>query len=529
MAVPHTFEDFIRVHDRAIYDWLGGLLVDYSYQLPNQPTVVRKQQSIIRAFSSPQRAVAEVADLLIRQQSDLLEGVTDIDKYASGNNFPVQLLPAVTIDRPSRFTRDVSHTTVANSQRFCIDPVTGAYIIVREPIAYNVEYEVNFWMHKRYTEAYITEWIESQFGRIGLDNDERYINVTHRDPIGTTRQSLKLMSSADLSNLEGDTQRFIRFQYIFQLRAWLYQSTTTGSEEEYEDGTVSAVALYPVEFADYSQFVCVIDAEGNEITTEDPSAHLNLPNPSATVEGLNLFPPILSANRARASATVPTTGTAKFTLTGDGVFDMEGGTAGGTVTVLLRKSVRFDLNPGIALELGVYGIAYAYEASDDFDMNIEQSATGAGVFTSVRSWDNLRAGDEDVHVFTTITDEWFRLSFDLAPNATVTLSQFETYPTALSPVSLPTSLMSGVGTWDVDTKGRPALMFAVPDAPLTGSASITGTARVCDWADAPQGLCFLTSSIDSKIIAELTSSFVGKLGVIHYNGSYRSHTAEFDT
>lgn len=213
MSVPYSFEDTLRVHDTAVHRWLAGLLVNYD----NIAGVPRIGVPILVVQSTPQRAFSVVPDLLVSRQ--WISGATADEMRANAeNNFDVLPLPLCTITRGEPevdYTRSGPPKAFAN--RF-IDVATQKWVKHRWPGMYLVAYNFTFWMKKRYTEAYIREWIMSQLGEVGAGPGEFFIQVDHQPPWGSIPQAMKFQGSSDLSDLEGEAQRYIRFEFQFTLQ-----------------------------------------------------------------------------------------------------------------------------------------------------------------------------------------------------------------------------------------------------------------------------------------------------------------------
>ena len=92
------------------------------------------------------------------------------------------------------------------------------------PGHYRTQYTLTFWCRKNYTDDFIREWVLAQFGNPGAGNRETFIPVFHTNPWGQINQSLQLVDSVDLTQLEGQEPRYKRFQYTFSLRTWLMKS-----------------------------------------------------------------------------------------------------------------------------------------------------------------------------------------------------------------------------------------------------------------------------------------------------------------
>ena len=219
MAQPYSLEDTIRRHDEAFYNWLGGLLVDYG----NIAGTTRNAVPILRVFASPDRAWATTVELLVKQ--GWISGANAAEMRSNAaNNFEVLPLPLATIVRGSIQTYPEGDGVPKRFRKQGFLGATGAWESHAWPGSYRTEYRVNFWSKKRYTEVFMREWLMSQLGKIGAGSYEVFIPVAHANPWGTLSQALRYESDSDLSNLEGEEQRFIRFEMSFTLNTLLFRT-----------------------------------------------------------------------------------------------------------------------------------------------------------------------------------------------------------------------------------------------------------------------------------------------------------------
>ena len=223
MASPASFENTVRLHDSAFYEWLGNLRVDYGASSdlhPDMPQAdvypTRDNFPILRVFASPQRAFATVVDRLVHQgwvTTDTAEAMR-----TSADRFAVLPLPVATIERGDPVPDTITASVPKRFARAWFNPTTGNWEGHPWPAVYLTPYTVTFWSEKRYTEAFLREWILSQLGLLGAGDRELFLPITHADPWGVKLQSLTLDSFSDQSDLEGDNPRYIRFEASFQLR-----------------------------------------------------------------------------------------------------------------------------------------------------------------------------------------------------------------------------------------------------------------------------------------------------------------------
>lgn len=228
MSLPYSWEQFLRIHDAAMKTWLEGLHVDYgdgSAKGPGgNPPVFdppRQDVPIIAVMASPDRAFAAAADLLIN--TGMVTGGAQKawqDEVVKLNGLP---LPIASIYRGDP-QRDPSMAGVP--KRF---PLSQAQpnTIVQYWRAYRIPYQIDFWQRYVYTDSFIREWMEVQFGGIGNEENETYITVTHTPPYGDKRQSLLNQGSQDNSDLEGNQTRYKRFTYSLSLRGWFITNPLT--------------------------------------------------------------------------------------------------------------------------------------------------------------------------------------------------------------------------------------------------------------------------------------------------------------
>ena len=222
--VSEYLENPIRVHDEAFSNWLSGLKVDYG----TQNGADRSNHPILQVMASPQRAFAAVENLLT--ETGFVGGNTISDIRENAGRFEVLPLPVATFERNGP-NPDRELANVPGSFRTTMfDPSTLEWEEHRYPNQAQIEYQVTFWSHKRYTDNYIYEWLLSQFGDKGAGSYEAMIPVQHKAPWNIVRQSLTWTGSTDLSELEGTEQRYIRRQHTFNLRVWLFYSPTTSGK-----------------------------------------------------------------------------------------------------------------------------------------------------------------------------------------------------------------------------------------------------------------------------------------------------------
>lgn len=283
MASPYTLDDSIRVHRKALMDWLGGLHVDYG----TVEGVARNNVPVLRVFATPDRAVAAAANLLIEQGWITKASANRLKTEGSG--IEVLPLPLLTISEIDPI-QDAEFAGVQKVGMRYIDRTTGKVMTHPAPGHYKIDYTITAWSMKQYTMSFIREWFMSQFGVVGCAHNERLIPVTHKAPWGVSNQSLKFSASADLSDLEGENPRYMRVDFTVTLRAWIPKTPVVEAEPvevaehpaETEDETSltgvfthqSANHMYAT-FEDYpctAKIAARWPREGNATVESDPYA-----------------------------------------------------------------------------------------------------------------------------------------------------------------------------------------------------------------------------------------------------------------
>ncbi len=224
MALPHTADDAIRIHDIAIFDWLESLKFHYP-EIPNPVDATRviaaKQDfPIIRVMASPSRAYASIIDTLIWQN-----WIPETDGQAmrdlASDNLAVLPLPACSIQRSDpRPDTDLSNPAFVWQKGF-FNCDTGQWDYYRWPKSWLTDYTITFWATNVFSKAFWLEWAMAQFGNKGMGVNETVIPVTHQAPFGTINARLQFGGMTDLTELEGDEQRYTRSELTVTLRTWI--------------------------------------------------------------------------------------------------------------------------------------------------------------------------------------------------------------------------------------------------------------------------------------------------------------------
>lgn len=221
MASPHTLGDPLRAHDLAFYNWVGNLRVDYG-DMGGKLTTARDNHPILRTYSGRTRLVADVTKLLLTMR--WIDGATAAEmKVNAKKNFAVLPLPLATLQRTVDPTPDLENAGVPKLFRTgALDPATQMYEQHRWPGVYLTNYTLTLWSKKKYTMAFMKEWVLSQMGSRGAGLTETFISVEHPEPFGVQQQSLRFESMSDLSDIEGDDPNFRRVDISFMLRTLLF-------------------------------------------------------------------------------------------------------------------------------------------------------------------------------------------------------------------------------------------------------------------------------------------------------------------
>lgn len=366
MATPWSLENTYRAHDSAVYDWLGGCRVDYD----SISGKALKNQPILRVFATRQRLVATVVDLLVYQ--DWISGATAAQmKQNAEDNFAVLPLPVASITRGDLLV-DPDHTGVPKTlRRGRFNQATGMWETHAWPGAWEVPYTITFWSIKRYTEAFIREWILSQVGKVGMGSNEVLISVKHAQPWGTKNQALRFDGTTDQSELEGNEQRWIRFEASFVLKMLHFRPAIASFD------FVAAVEE-PIYLSGLADNVLRDPLSG---TPDDPDTR------AGQVSG-NLFQPY-TEDPKRIDEEWPVGGAATVkasTASPDGTppddFLEIQATARADVVDLVNRAVYLPSQPSRA----VLQVAFEYLSDRDFRVNVSQhsGASSTPVWSSAR-------------------------------------------------------------------------------------------------------------------------------------------------
>lgn len=220
MSQPFNLEDTMRVHDVAVLNWLRGCLIDYG-DIAGTP---RNSFPILANFATPDRPFASIPKLLVG-----LGWIAGADADAMNANaesplWSVLPLPICSIRRADPIPDPELAGGAKTFRASFFNQQTGQWDIAQWPGHYRTEYTMTFWSLNKPTDVYIREWVYSQLGLIGATATETFIPVVHRAPWNTRMQSFKFVGGNDTSDLEGDGQRFIRWELTMSLRTWMYRN-----------------------------------------------------------------------------------------------------------------------------------------------------------------------------------------------------------------------------------------------------------------------------------------------------------------
>jgi hypothetical protein len=264
MGRPYTLNDSLRVHDKAVMDWLGGCLINYG----EIAGVTRNPWPILSVFASPDRAFAETANFLVR--TGFIAGNTpEAQRYnASYEEWPVFPLPIISVVRQDpMFEPELAGVPKFMTRDF-VDPETGAFLPYQWPARYRTTYRFTIWSLKRATQAFVLEWFYNQLGQVGMGNREVLLDVDHGQPFGIVKSALRFDSSVDLSDIEGPSQRYIRSELSLALRTNVFRESPAVVDPSRRADPVYSIQLQNNMVAAYPQ-----GNEGHEEYYPDSGMH----------------------------------------------------------------------------------------------------------------------------------------------------------------------------------------------------------------------------------------------------------------
>ena len=188
--------DQLKIYDQMIFDWLG------TFSHPN----VRKGKKVTRVFATPDRAFAEVRNILNRNRRDPIRTIP----------YPWMSIyrPEWTLDR-SRWNR--------NRVNFGNDINNDFNSRADWPLPYDIPYQIEVWARNRTTRNLIEQWMAQQF-----DNFEFFLTAdfTTVDPL-IGEKVIPIEYDGFLDTGEWDpgepNDRSIRYTLNIKLRAWLWR------------------------------------------------------------------------------------------------------------------------------------------------------------------------------------------------------------------------------------------------------------------------------------------------------------------
>lgn len=242
MAQTHTLYDMLRIHDTAMYNFIGGIRVDYG-ELSGDPL---PDDSILRIFAAPGNAFATMSQYLIRK--GWIQRPTSEEQLDAASAWKLVPLPMATLYREAPENDPARANVPAQFRQFLYDSDEGTLENHPYPGMYLINYTVDFWMLKKYTEAYIYEWVMAQLGRLGAGSSEVMIPVDHGDPWGVKIQGARMTSMVDNSDLEviEADRRYLRWTATYELNSILFRT----SQDKTKPVLFMALDFYDTTYAD---------------------------------------------------------------------------------------------------------------------------------------------------------------------------------------------------------------------------------------------------------------------------------------
>lgn len=236
MSRPDTYENTFRLFDQAVYNWLGGLLVDYGKILrkPEEPDAITgyhiPTKSILRVMATPERAFAEMQNLLVAKSW--------MDESLESDDFRNVPLPFTSIYRMGPIPR-LNQMMVPGRYKYLYRNHEGAWLGADYPTPWDIPYDIHFWCMKRYTEVHIWDWLVSRVGRRGASPMDFYLEVDHEKYphdhhpdktciYGNQLHSAHFDALTDITDLEPVEMapRYVRFSLLLTVRAWMMYPLT---------------------------------------------------------------------------------------------------------------------------------------------------------------------------------------------------------------------------------------------------------------------------------------------------------------
>lgn len=310
MSRPHTYENTVRLFDETLSSWVGGLTVDYgalAADFGDLRAEALGNRPILHTFASPERAFAEMQELLVRK--DFLETSQATDDF---RNVP---LPFATIYSlgPIQRNRDIRPPAKLRVGR----TLSGSYDVTHFPTPFDFPYEITYWTLKRYSIVHVQDWVLSQLAKRGASPSEFYLTVQHDkyagpnaikpndidgavDVFGTVLHSVRVDAMTDLSDVEpvNITYRYFRLSVMLTFRAWVMHPIEPGAPIQvqigqcYEDGAAALVQEDPLAPSPNPIVLSVQETTDNLLnllgspplldTTDDVEVTFHLPDYTAT-------------------------------------------------------------------------------------------------------------------------------------------------------------------------------------------------------------------------------------------------------
>lgn len=227
MSRPDTYENTFRLFDMAIYDWLGGLLVDYGDLAQG---IRMPGKSILRTMATPERAFAEMQNMLVRMGW--------MNETLASDDFRNIPLPFVSIYRMTTLPK-LEYMRVPMRLKRLYRDHEGNWLGADFPTPWEITYDIHFWCMKRYTEVHLWDWLVSRIGRRGASPEEFYLEVDHEKwphdhhalktcIYGNQLHSVRFDALTDITDLEPVEMapRYVRFSLLLTIRAWMMHPLT---------------------------------------------------------------------------------------------------------------------------------------------------------------------------------------------------------------------------------------------------------------------------------------------------------------
>jgi hypothetical protein len=201
-------------YDLAVWEWLGGVLVDYGTEFGKGYVTQPKSLTahpIFRIFSSAERAFSDNRIGLKSQGFFNTVDYAKIDNVTEDNVISLSPLPCVRIQRKGLGRAAERHNTPGVLQAFASEGTS--FLQRRWPVPYSLSYEIEFYSRTRMTGNYLEQWFANQFEQRGAGMYQRFLTVRNPKPYGEKIVPMDLESVVDTSDLTAEKadERFIRF------------------------------------------------------------------------------------------------------------------------------------------------------------------------------------------------------------------------------------------------------------------------------------------------------------------------------